>query len=83
MTKSTYKSSGFTAFSASGPDGFVEEYQREGVGIVVSSVGAKAGKVFKASGQWTAIKNTIVIESVNEKFDIGIRQHHRANVPAI
>lgn len=75
MTKSTYKSSGFTAFSASGPDGFVEEYQHEGDGIVVSSVGAKAGKVFKASGKWTAIKNTIIIKSANDELDIEFLFH--------
>lgn len=75
MTKSSFKAFGFTAFSASGPDGLVEKYQHEGEGVVVSSVGAKAGKVFKASGKWTAIKNTIVIEIADENFDIDYLFH--------
>jgi type I restriction enzyme S subunit len=67
LTKSAYRSTGTLAFSASGPDGFVEECQNDGAGIVVSSVGAQCGKIFKASGKWTAINNTIAI---TEKIDV-------------
>ena len=83
MTKTTYKSSGFIAFSASGPDGFVEQFQHEGDGIVVSSVGAKAGRVFKSSGRWTAIKNTIVISQKNLLFDINYLFYHLSTEGAL
>ena len=62
LTKKFYKPDGkYVAFSGSGPDGLVDEYEYEGKAIVLSAVGARCGKCFRADGQWTAIANTAVI----------------------
>jgi type I restriction enzyme S subunit len=51
----------FPGFSASGQDIWVEEAQHHEPGIVLSAVGARCGKSFKADGDWTAVANTHVI----------------------
>lgn len=61
LTKSSYVECGFTAYSATGPDGFVKHAEHNGFGIVLSAIGARCGKTFRAEGKWTAIKNTITI----------------------
>jgi type I restriction enzyme S subunit len=61
LTKKSYSESGFTAYSATGPDGWIEHAEFSGPGIVLSAIGARSGKCFLADGQWTAIKNTITI----------------------
>ncbi len=58
-TKSSYVESGFTAFSASGPDGFLDYFDYDQEGIVLSAIGANCGKVYFASGKWSCIKNTM------------------------
>ena len=72
ITKASYVESGFTAFSATGPDGFLPSAQWHGEGIVLSAIGARCGKCFLADGDWTAIKNTIVIQGdesrINNRF---------------
>lgn len=50
----------YPAFSASGQDVWAEEARHEGPGIVLSAVGARCGKTFRADGEWTAIANTSV-----------------------
>lgn len=52
----------FPAYSASGQDVWHTAYQETGDAIIVSAVGARCGKVFKASGQWSAIANTHVVK---------------------
>lgn len=61
LTKKYYIEEGFTAYSASGPDGFLNHFEHEGEGIVLSAIGARCGKCFRADGKWTAIKNTITV----------------------
>ena len=61
LTKSSYRNAGFTAFSASGPDGFIDKYDFDKDGVVLSAIGAACGKVFFATGKWSGIKNTICI----------------------
>jgi type I restriction enzyme S subunit len=62
LTKKWFKPDGkYVAFSGSGPDGLVDQFDHEGKAIVLSSVGARCGKCFKADGKWTAIANTAVI----------------------
>jgi type I restriction enzyme S subunit len=51
----------FPGFSASGQDVWVPEAHYDEPGIVVSAVGARCGKAFKADGRWTAIANTHVL----------------------
>lgn len=67
MSKKFYKEKGFPAFSATGQDGFVEEFEHEGKAIILSAIGARCGKCFWTDGQWTAIKNTITIKTKDEK----------------
>jgi len=52
----------YPAFSASGQDVWHSEYGEEGPAIIVSAVGARCGKVFRASGKWSAIANTHIVK---------------------
>lgn len=63
ITKKSYTLQGSVAYSASGPDGFLPDAEWHGDGVVLSAIGAQCGKCFFAKGSWTAIKNTIVIQS--------------------
>lgn len=72
ITKKSYTKDGFDAFSAAGQDGRISHYEHEGDGIVLSAIGAKCGKCFRAIDKWTAIKNTITIKAFSSKhIDIG------------
>lgn len=51
----------YPGYSASGQDVWIEEAHYNEPGIVVSAVGARCGKAFKADGKWTAIANTHVL----------------------
>lgn len=62
ITKKAYVENGYVAFSAAGPDGYLSHFENEGDAIVLSAIGAGCGKCFRATGQWTAIKNTITIK---------------------
>ncbi len=70
ITKASYIDDGIPAFSASGQDGFLAEAEHDGRGIVLSAIGARCGKCFKASGKWTAIKNTITIKPKSDRINI-------------
>ena len=48
----------FPAFSASGQDVWVDEHTFDCPGVVLSAVGARCGKTFRADGQWSAVANT-------------------------
>lgn len=62
ITKKSYVENGYVAFSATGPDGYLPHFEHEGDAIVLSAIGAGCGKCFRATGRWTAIKNTITIK---------------------
>ena len=68
-TKAAYKPTGFLAYSASGPDGFMDHFDHEGPGIVLSAIGAQCGKTWYANGQWSCIKNTIYLKAKPEVAD--------------
>jgi type I restriction enzyme S subunit len=59
VTKASYSTGGFRAFSASGPDGFMDYFDFDRTGIVLSAIGANCGLTWYASGKWSCIKNTI------------------------
>ncbi len=61
ITKKSYKKIGYIAYSASGPDGFIEKYDYDKIGVVVSAIGEYCGKTWLAMGKWSCIKNTICI----------------------
>ena len=48
----------FPAFSASGQDVWIESADYTAPGIVLSAVGARCGKTFKADGEWGVVANT-------------------------
>jgi type I restriction enzyme S subunit len=48
----------FPGFSASGQDVWLEEATYQRPGLVLSAVGARCGKTFKADGQWGLVANT-------------------------
>ena len=60
-TKASYVSDGYLAYSATGPDGFLEKFDYDREGLVLSAIGANCGSTFFASGKWSCIKNTIRI----------------------
>ena len=59
----------FQGFSASGADVWCDDYQHEGQAIIISAVGARCGKAFKASGKWSAIANTNITRPELSLFD--------------
>lgn len=68
ITKKSYISQGYVAYSATGADGYLKEYEHDEQGIILSAIGARCGKCFLADGKWTAIKNTIVILSKSDEL---------------
>lgn len=58
-TKSAYRPVGFLAFSATGADGFMDHYDFDRDGIVLSAIGANCGETWFVHGKWSCIKNTI------------------------
>ncbi|WP_186416357.1 restriction endonuclease subunit S [Stutzerimonas stutzeri] len=60
----------YTGFSASGQDVWLDHYEHEGEAIIVSAVGARCGKAFRASGQWSAIANTHIVKPFPGACDI-------------
>ena len=69
MTKNSYVSDGYLAFSASGPDGKLDHYDYDREGIVLSAIGADCGKTWFAEGKWSCIKNTIRFWSISDVLD--------------
>lgn len=69
ITKSAYRESGTQAYSASGPDGFVDWCEQEGIGVVISAIGAQCGKTWLTMEKWTPIKNTIWFRGIAGKAD--------------
>jgi type I restriction enzyme, S subunit len=58
-TKASYTPTGFVAYSASGPDGYLEYADYHHDGVVLSAIGAQCGKSWYAKESWSCIKNTI------------------------
>ena len=62
-----YREGWFPAFSASGQDVWLPDYRFDQKGIVVSAVGARCGKAFRADGKWNICANTHAL-SVDEQI---------------
>jgi type I restriction enzyme S subunit len=60
----------YPAFSASGQDTYTPAAEHIGNAVVVSAVGARCGKCFLASGQWSAIANTHVLLPDESEIDV-------------
>lgn len=69
VTKASYVTQGFPAYSAVGPDGFLPYYDFERTGVVVSAIGVNCGKIWLARGRWSCIKNTIRFWSTHPGVD--------------
>lgn len=69
-TKSSFVESGYIAYSAAGPDGFLPHADYHCDGVVLSAIGANCGVTYLASGQWSCIKNTIRILPKTSDIDI-------------
>lgn len=67
-----FVSAGIPAYGAGGLNGHVETPEYEGRdAIILSSIGARCGKCFLATGSWTTLANTQVIlphENVDTRF---------------
>jgi len=59
VTKASYVSKGYPAYSAAGLDGMLSYFDYERDAIVLSAIGANCGNTWFASGRWSCIKNTI------------------------
>ncbi len=59
----------YPAFSASGQDVWLPDYRYNCHGVVVSAVGARCGKAFKASGKWNVVANTHPLALDEERID--------------
>ena len=59
----------FAAYSASGQDVWHHSFEHEGDALVVSAVGSRCGRTFKAHGKWSAIANTHVVWPNSKKVD--------------
>lgn len=64
----------YPCYSASGQDVWFDQFESEGDAIVVSAVGSRCGKAFRASGKWCAIANTHVVWPVRTKVNIDFLQ---------
>ncbi|WP_437323545.1 restriction endonuclease subunit S [Sorangium sp. So ce381] len=60
----------YQGFSAAGPDVWCDGWEHEGDAIVVSAVGTRCGKAFKARGRWSAIANTHVVWPDERAVDV-------------
>ena len=60
-TKKSYIKKGYKAYSASGLDGYLDHYDYDCTGIIISAIGAYSGQTWYANGKWSCIKNTIRI----------------------
>lgn len=68
VTKKSYALTGdrYPAYSASGQDGYLPYFDYDRIGVVLSAIGANAGKTWLATGRWSCIKNTIRFFSIDE-----------------
>jgi len=76
VTKKSYVDSGYVAYSATGADGFLPYFDYDSEGIIVSAIGANCGRIFKASGKWSCIKNTMRILPKNSSILIDYLFHY-------
>lgn len=61
LNKADYVEHGTRAYSAAGQDGYVAVTEGEEPSIILSSIGARCGKSFLTTGEWTTLANTQVI----------------------
>ena len=60
----------YPGYSASGQDVWLDTYNYSREAIIVSAVGARCGRCFRAEGQWSAIANTHILFPDLAKIDL-------------
>ena len=68
VTKKSYSEEGFPAFSAKGRDGYLEYYDYDEWGIILTAIGAIVG-IPIASGKWSCIKNIMRFIELKQKMN--------------
>tara|TARA_R110002110_G_scaffold305242_2_gene519282 strand:+ start:2589 stop:4280 length:1692 start_codon:yes stop_codon:yes gene_type:complete len=69
----------YPGFSAAGQDVWLDRWEHEGDAIILSAVGARCGKGFRASGKWSAIANTHIIWLLTSITDPAFAMLHLNN----
>jgi restriction endonuclease S subunit len=69
LTMSDYVQEGFDAYSAEGQNGKSRIAEFDGPAVIVSSIGARCGKCFYASGKFTTLANVQIIFPDPEELD--------------
>lgn len=60
---------GFPAYGAGGLNGYLPTAEFDRAAVILSSIGARCGKCFFATGQWSSLANTQVILPDEDKVD--------------
>lgn len=76
LTKQDYVEKGYPAFSAAGQDGYVKPVEFNANGVILSSIGARCGKCFLATGEWTTLANTQIILPDEKVCDVRYLWHY-------
>jgi len=69
LSGNDFVSEGYPAYGAGGLNGFLDTYEFEHPAVILSSIGARCGKCFYASGRWSSLANTQVIVPDENKAD--------------
>jgi type I restriction enzyme S subunit len=60
---------GYPAFGAGGLNGYLNSFEYDGEAIILSSIGARCGKVFYPEGKWSSLANTQLIFPDQSRVD--------------
>ena len=82
VTKSSYVSNGYLAYSATGADGFLDYFDFDEDGIVLSAIGAGCGRTWYAKGRWSCIKNTMRILEKSKEVNLRFLFQHLSDPEA-
>lgn len=61
---------GYPAFGAGGLNGYLSTYEFDQPAVILSSIGARCGKCFLATGRWSSLANTQVILPDPSRADV-------------
>ena len=60
---------GFPAYGAGGLNGYLSTYEFDTDAVILSSIGARCGKCFFATGKWSSLANTQIIIPKTDQVD--------------
>lgn len=70
LTGKDFVDLGFPAYGAAGINGSVEVAEFDEPAVILSSIGARCGKCFLATGKWTSLANTQLIFPDHRQVDV-------------